>query len=164
MKRAVYAGSFDPPTLGHGYIIERASALFDEVIVAIGENIQKTYTFSVAERINMLQDSFSHFKNVKFTSFSDMLLMDYAKSVGAQYIVRGIRSAADFAFEHQMKLVISKFNPDMEVVYLIPPQELAEVSSSLVKELIGSKDWERVVSAYVPHPVFEFLKTFSDKK
>ncbi len=156
MKRiAVYAGTFDPPTLGHTYMIEEAARLFDEVIVAIGVNPDKKTMFSVNERLLMLREVTHQFPNVKISSFGNEYLIHYAVSVGANFIIRGIRNTADFEYERAMRNINSDLGPEITSVFLMPPREIAEISSSVVKGLIGPSGWEKVVERYVPPSVFE---------
>jgi pantetheine-phosphate adenylyltransferase len=157
MKRAVYAGSFDPPTNGHLWVIEEGSKLFDELIVAVGINPAKKYTFSVEERRKMLEEITENLPNVKVSSFENMFLVKYAASVGAETILRGIRNDGDYKIERERRYVNSDLEPRICTVLLIPPREKAEISSSMVKELIGPAGWEEVVRKYVPSPVYKKL-------
>lgn len=160
---AVYAGSFDPVTCGHMYVIEQAARLFDNLIIAVGNNFEKRPHFSERERRTFVEISTEHLSNVRVTTFSDTLLVDYAQSVGAGYIVRGIRSGADFVFEQQMRMVIAKIQPHIEIVYFIPPPRLAEVSSTLVRELMGVPNTRHILRDYVPEPVFRALFSQSER-
>ena len=152
MKRAVYAGSFDPPTNGHLWMIAQASKMFDEVIVAIGINPDKKYTFTTKERIDMLKKSFIY-NNVKVDTFDNEFLVRYAEKVNAQYIIRGIRSQIDFEYEKQMRNVNTEISPKVDTIFLIPPRDLADISSSFVKGLIGPLGWESMIEKYVPPSV-----------
>jgi pantetheine-phosphate adenylyltransferase len=161
MKRAVYAGSFDPVTNGHLWVIRQASQLFDEVIVSIGINPDKKYAFTVEERIEMLSKSIPH-NNVRVDTFENDFLVRYAEKINAQYIIRGIRSQIDFEYEKQMRNVNSEISPSVGTVFLIPPRDLADVSSSFVKGLVGPEGWEVILRKYVPLGVFEkFVKKHS---
>jgi len=157
-KIAVYAGSFDPPTNGHLWVIEQGSKTFDKLIVAVGINPDKKYTFSVEERLQMLQNSIKDSSNVNFDEFNNKFLVNYAQQVGADFILRGIRNSTDFNFEQAMNNVNRDINSNITTIFLIPPRELCEVSSSLVKGLIGPDGWETVVCQYVPKPVFDKIK------
>jgi pantetheine-phosphate adenylyltransferase len=99
MRRAVYAGSFDPITLGHLWMVERGGELFDELVVAIGVNPDKKYLFPLADRMAMLRESTSHCVNLKVASYENMFLVNYARQVGATFILRGIRNEQDYAYE-----------------------------------------------------------------
>ena len=158
MRKAIYAGSFDPLTNGHFWMIEQGSKIFDELIIAIGDNPDKKYTFSTKERLEMLKDVTKNFKNIKIDSFCNKLLVNYAKEVGADYILRGTRNTSDFNFEQGMSNINRDIDPKITTVILMPPREMCEISSSLVKGLIGPKGWEKVVCKYVPKAVFAKLK------
>lgn len=155
---AVYAGSFDPPTNGHLWMIQQGAKMFDNLIVAIGINPSKKYTFSVDERMKMLQDSVKGCPNVSINYFDNKYLVKYAQTIGADFILRGIRNSADFNFEQGMNNINRDINSKVNTVFLIPPRELCEVSSSFVKSLIGPDGWQTVVSQYVPKPVFNKIK------
>ncbi|MBV1775003.1 pantetheine-phosphate adenylyltransferase [Burkholderiaceae bacterium DAT-1] len=153
MKRVVYAGSFDPLTNGHLWMIEQGYRLFDEIIVAIGVNPDKRCTFSVEERIEMLKECTQHLPNLKLASFEHQFLVHYAQSVGANYILRGIRTASDYEYERTMRYINADLVTSIDTVFLMPPREFAEVSSTMVKGLVGPQGWEAVLRNYVPAPV-----------
>jgi len=156
-RKAVYAGTFDPPTVGHLWMIEQGAALFDELIVAIGVNPGKQPAFSVEERIAMLREATTHLPGLQITTFGAQYLIHYARAAGATHILRGIRSTADFDYERHMRNLNGDLEPGVTTVFLLPPRDLAEVSSSMVKGLIGPEGWEAIVSRFVPAPVFERL-------
>ena len=153
----VYAGSFDPPTEGHMFMVRRGAQLFSRLIVAIGNNPNKRYSFKLQERLEMLRACTTEHENVEVDSFENMFLVDYARSVGANYILRGIRSPQDYEFEHTMRNINEDLDPEITTVFLIPPREICEISSSFVKGLIGPKGWEEVIRPYVPAPVYQKL-------
>lgn len=157
MRTAVYAGSFDPPTNGHLYMIREGARLFDRLVVAIGDNPDKRSTFEVDARLDLLRQLFRGLKNVKVGRFEHRFLIEYAASIGARYILRGIRNAADYAFESTMRNVNGDLGPSITTVFLIPPRELADISSSFVRGLVGPKGWQKVVRQFVPPPVFKAL-------
>ena len=157
MKIAVYAGSFDPITHGHLWMIREGARLFDRLITAIGSNPEKRYAFTVDERREMLTEAVRELTNVVVDDFQNQFLVNYARSAKAAYILRGIRSEHDYAYERQMRHVNSDLNPEVTTVFLIPPREIAEVSSSFVKGLVGPVGWERIVQRYVPESVFQRL-------
>ena len=134
LRVALYPGSFDPLTLGHVDIIERGSSLFDIIIVAVLENIEKTPMFTVEERLEMIGDTFAKLDNVEADSFSG-LLVDYAAKRNATTIVRGIRAISDFEYEFQMALMNRRLAPSIETVFMMPAEEYSYVSSRLVKEV-----------------------------
>jgi len=161
---AVYAGSFDPPTNGHLWMIEQGAKMFDRLIVAIGVNPNKKYTFSVEERLQMLKDSVKGCSNVFIDQFNNKYLVKYAESISADFILRGVRNSTDFNFEQGMSNINRDINSKINTVFLIPPRELCEISSSFVKSLIGPESWQTVVSQYVPKPVFDKIKEKYNQK
>jgi pantetheine-phosphate adenylyltransferase len=154
-KLAVYAGSFDPLTVGHIWMIEEGARLFDRLIVAIGINPEKRYHFSLQDRLEMLQSSTREFRNVKITSFGNQFLISYAKSMRATHILRGVRSESDYEYERVMRNVNGDLDGNITTVFLMPPRGIAEVSSSMVKGLIGPIGWQKIVREYVPRPVYD---------
>ena len=141
-------------------MIQQGVNLFDHLIVAVGINPEKRYTFSVEERLEMLSKSLKDYRNVSLTAFSNRYLIDYAQSVGATHILRGIRSESDYEYERTMRNINGDLDPGILTVFLMPPRDIAEVSSSMVKGLVGPKGWQKVVRKYVPMPVYQrFLKT-----
>ena len=136
MRTAIYPGSFDPVTLGHWDLIQRAAKLVDHLVVAVLHNPGKTPAFSVEDRVAMLKELVAPLPQVEVTSFHG-LLVDYAKSRNAQVIVRGVRAFSDFEYEFQMALMNRKLAPDLETVFLMPKEKYSAVSSRFVRE-IGS--------------------------
>jgi pantetheine-phosphate adenylyltransferase len=135
MRRiAVYPGSFDPPTLGHLDIVERAARLYDELVVGVGRNSSKNPLLSVEQRCEALRRSTAHLPNVRIDAF-DGLLVDYAVSVSAGAIVRGLRATADFEYEFQMTLVNRRLRHEVETVFLMTSPEHSYLSSSIVREV-----------------------------
>jgi pantetheine-phosphate adenylyltransferase len=163
MLKGVYAGSFDPPTNGHLWMIDRGAMMFDQLTVAIGENSEKKCMFTIAERKAMLSEISKKHKNISITSFENELLINYARSINAQYILRGIRSYKDYEYEKAIREVNEDLDKDILTIFLIPSNVVSNISSSLVKGLIGSKGWERAVKRYVPECVFEELMKKSRK-
>jgi pantetheine-phosphate adenylyltransferase len=164
MKKAVYAGSFDIFTNGHEWVIQRSVELFDEVVVSIGINPDKKYMFSVEERIEMLKGITGRYNNVKIDTFTNQFLINYAHSIKANYIIRGIRSQIDFEYEKQMSNVNRGFSPCIETIFLIPPADIVDISSSLVKGLIGPEYWQNVVRNKVPTIVYnKLIERYGDK-
>jgi len=138
-------------------MIQEGVRLFEHLIVAVGINPEKKSTFSLADRLAMLRESCRPFSNVEVASFSNLYLIDYAKSVGATHILRGIRSAGDYEFERTMRNINGDLDAKICTVFLIPPRNIAEVSSSMVKGLIGPAGWRQIVRKYVPAPVYRQL-------
>jgi len=159
MRTAVYAGSFDPLTNGHLWMIERGLELFDKLYVAIGTNAQKSYTFTVQERLDQLHASIPSCDRLTISEFNNLYLVNYARSVNAQFILRGIRSYTDYEYERGMRHINNDMAPNITTIFLMPPREISELSSSMVKSLIGIEGWQDNVRRYVPAPVFEALKS-----
>ena len=157
LKRAVYAGSFDPVTNGHLWMIREAVELFDELIVAVGVNPEKHCTFSVEERVGLLRSVTGGFSKLRVDVFENQFLVNYAQSIGANYIIRGIRTASDYEYERTMRYINSDLHPDITTIFLLPPREYAEVSSTMVKGLVGPRGWESVIRQYLPEPVYRKL-------
>lgn len=157
MRKAVYAGSFDPVTRGHLWMIDQAAKLFDSLVVAVGDNYKKNYTFTLEQRVGFLQDLTCQYSNIEVSHFTNEFLVNYAKRVGVNYIVRGIRNSQDYEFEKTMRHVNSDLDINITTVFLLPPRHFAEVSSSMVKGLVGSDGWEDVVTQYVPSIVLAAL-------
>jgi pantetheine-phosphate adenylyltransferase len=157
MKKAVYAGSFDPVTRGHLWMIQEGARLFDELVVAIGISPDKRGTFSIDERLQMLRESTAQFPNVKVDSFKGKLLVNYARLAGAGYLLRGVRVIGDFDYERMLRHVNADLCSEVQTVFLIPPREIADISSSLVRSVMGTEGWQEVISRYVPDPVYNIL-------
>jgi pantetheine-phosphate adenylyltransferase len=133
---AIYPGSFDPITSGHLDVIERGSRLCDRLIVSILINPDKSALFSVEERVEMLTEVTSPYKNVEVDSFGG-LLANYALERGARVILRGIRAISDYEYELQMALMNRRLQPQLETVFLLAGEQFSFISSKLVKEVIG---------------------------
>lgn len=134
MRKAIYPGSFDPPTLGHLDIVERAASLFDEIVVAVGVNTTKTPFLSVDDRVAALEACTGHLPNVKVNQFSG-LLIQFAHDQGAGFVVRGLRATADFDYEFQIAMANRRLAPDIETVFLMTKWEHSYLSSSVVREV-----------------------------
>tara|TARA_B100000029_G_C17372187_1_gene886577 strand:- start:143 stop:631 length:489 start_codon:yes stop_codon:yes gene_type:complete len=151
---AVYPGTFDPITLGHLDIIERASNLFDKLIIAIAENSEKQPLFSKTGRFEMIQNSVKHIPNVEVDEFSN-LLVEYAQKVEATAIIRGIRALSDYEYEFKMALMNRSLNENITTLFLVAHQKYTHLSSSLVREVahLGGN-----VNNLVPENVADKLK------
>ena len=134
MKIAIYPGSFDPITNGHVDIVKRTAAVFDKVIIAVSVNSQKVPLFSIEERIELANSIFSDYDNVEVSTFTG-LLAEYAKSVGAKTIIKGLRAVSDFEYEFQMAHMNKKINPEVETMFMMSNQKYSYLSSSIVKEV-----------------------------
>ncbi len=130
----VYPGSFDPLTLGHIDIIKRAKKLFGKVIVAVGSPSSKKFLFSVNERVKIIKNFFKNVKNIE-VEILEGLLVDFVREKKAKAIIRGIRAVSDFEYEFQMAWMNRKLFPEVEVIFLLPSEKYAYLSSSLVKEI-----------------------------
>ena len=132
--KAVYPGSFDPPTNGHLDLIDRGSKIFDELVVAILHNPEKSPLFSVPDRRSMLESMTSGFDNVSVETF-DGLTVEYAVKIGASAVLRGIRAISDYEYELQMALMNRKLHPSLETIFMMPAEKYSYVSSRLVREV-----------------------------
>ncbi|MGK4006641.1 pantetheine-phosphate adenylyltransferase [Sorangium sp. So ce1036] len=151
---AVYAGSFDPITFGHLDLIQRASTLFDQVIIAVGRHPTKSPLFSYSERLELLRKTTSEVPNARIDSFEG-LLIQYCQRVGARVIVRGLRAATDFEYELQIAHANADMNPGIDTVFLPTRTHYGFVSASLVRE-IASHGGD--VSHYAPAAVCDALR------
>ena len=148
MKRALFPGSFDPITLGHVDIINRALPLFDELVIAIGINANKKYMFSLEQRIEFIQNTFKDEPKIKVDSYRG-LTVDFCKKIEANFILRGLRNPTDFEFEKTITQV-NRTLSDIETVFLLTSSETSFISSSIVREVIEFKgDYSKMVPASV---------------
>ena len=154
VQTAVYPGSFDPISLGHLDIIERASKIFDKIIVAVLINPDKTGFFPIEERIEMIQLVTSHLPNVEVRGFSG-LTVNFLKEVGARVIIRGLRVISDFDFELQMANANRAMEPEIETLMMMTSPDYSYLSSSLVRQVMhfGGK-----LEGFVPGPIIDRLK------
>ena len=161
MVKAVFAGSFDPPTFGHFNIIERAQKLFPEIHVVIAVNKNKNYCFSGEERLDVIQQLVSRWNNVSVHLW-DSLIVDYAKKIKADVLIRGVRNDNDFLYEFDLAMMNKSLNPQIETLFLVPDPKFFVLRSSSIKELAA---FGGDVSTMVP-PIVEAMlkKKFSPKK
>ena len=153
MKKAVYPGSFDPVTLGHIDVIERASKLFDHLTIAVLVNISKKPLFTIEERVEMLKEVTKHIPNVEIKTFGG-LTVDFAKECEAAAMVRGLRAVTDFEYELQIAQLNRILNQDVDTVFLITDLKYAYLSSSSVKEVAAyGGDISQFVTPYVGEKV-----------
>ena len=158
MIRAIYPGSFDPVTLGHLDIINRASRTVGELIVGVLNNGGKTPLFSIEERVNMLKDVTGHLENVQVKSIEG-LAVDFAHREGACAIVRGLRAVTDFEYELQLAQTNRKLAPDIDTIFLTTNLQYSYLSSSTVKEIaFFGGDISGLVSPEVAQKVIEKIK------
>ena len=133
--QAICPGSFDPPTLGHLNIIERALKHFDKVIIAVAINTSKNSVFTPQERVEMLQELYKKRKNVEVDCFEG-LLVNYARKKKCPIILRGLRTVQDYEYELQMSLANKKMAPELETIFMMTESEFSHISSSIIKEVI----------------------------
>ena len=144
MKRAVFPGSFDPLTLGHQDIVERGATIFDEIIVGIGYNAEKSHMFSIEQRKEFIVQCFQDNPKVKVMDYQG-LTIDFCKSVGANYLLRGVRNNGDFEFEKAIARTNRELS-NIETVFLLTSIQTSFISSSIVREIIRNKgDYKRFV-------------------
>ena len=160
MRRAVFAGSFDPVTTGHIDIVERAAAMFDELIVCIFHNVQKDGCFPLDDRVQFLREAVAHVPNARVDVFSG-LLTDYMKQQNACVVVRGLRSVKDFEYEENHAAMVRHLMPESDTIFLLTRPDLTFVSSSGVRELIR---FRAPVQGIVPPAVERAILKLYDKK
>lgn len=136
MKIAIYPGSFDPFTYGHENIIERSVKVFDQIIVAVAHNTSKKTIFTVAERVEILNEVFKNRDDVKVDYFEG-LLVEYIKKMGTNIVLRGMRTVSDFEFEMQMALANKTLSSELETVFMVTDSEFSHISSSVIKEVVS---------------------------
>lgn len=158
-KVAVYPGSFDPVTNGHVDIMKRAALIFDEVVVAVFINPNKEHTFSIEDRVAMLEDITKDYPTIRVDHFQG-LLTDYVEKMHATAIIRGLRALSDFEKEFQQALMYKKLNPRVDILFLMTGQEYGFLSSSLVKEIASLGG---CIDGLVPDNVGKHLKAFYGK-
>jgi len=150
-KRAVFPGSFDPFTVGHYSIVNRALNVFDEIIVAIGVNDEKRAFFPIEKRVEWIKKIYADNPKVKVETFKS-LTVDYAKKVNAKYLLRGLRTSADFEFERQIGQVNKSLYDDIESIYFLTMPEHTYISSTIVREIVKYKG---DVSKFVPEIIYK---------
>jgi len=132
----IYPGSFDPFTFGHLDIIERGSKVFDKMVVAVAHNVSKKTTFSIEERVEVIEEVFKNNDKVEVDSFKG-LLVDYSKSKGTNIVLRGMRSVSDFEYEMQMAHANKSLDPELETVFMVTSRKYSHISSSLIMEIVS---------------------------
>jgi len=161
MRRAIYAGSFDPVTNGHMDVIERACVLFDEVIMAVATNTAKQPLFPAPKRKQLIEENIGHLPNAR-VEILDGLTVDFARKMDAQALVRGLRAVSDFEFEFQMAQMNRHLAEDIETIFLMPKQEHFYTSSNLVKGVAQFKA-DRV-KAFLPPNALAALREAYDQQ
>jgi pantetheine-phosphate adenylyltransferase len=132
--KAIYPGSFDPVTVGHRDIIQRAEKLVDHLVVGVLKNPEKQAVFSLEERVEFLKELVASYPNVEVVPFHG-LLVDFARQQGAHSIIRGVRAFSDFEYEFQMALMNRKLFPELETIFLMPKEEFSAISSRMVRQV-----------------------------
>ena len=150
MKKAIFPGSFDPITLGHVDIIERAIPLFDEIVIAIGINADKNYMYETEKRKNFIEETFSNQPKVTTATYSG-LTVEYCKRINAEFILRGLRNPADFEFEKAIAQTNRKLS-GIETIFLLTSAETSFISSSIVRDIIRNNG---DISVLVPTSVIK---------
>jgi pantetheine-phosphate adenylyltransferase, bacterial len=133
---AVFAGSFDPLTIGHEDVVQRALPLFDKIIVAIGDNIAKKTYFTIEQRLDFLHETFDAQEKIEVCQFS-CLFVDFCKQKGAKYALRGLRNSVDFQYEKNLALINQKLYAELETIFLLTKTDYEVVSSSFVREILA---------------------------
>lgn len=154
MRKAIFPGSFDPPTLGHLEIVQRAVALFDEVIVAIGSNSAKSGFFTLDERLEMLRLCFASVDNVRVMAYGN-LTVDFAKAQGAGFLLRGLRTGQDLDYERPIALINRHLDARLETIFLITSGAHSHISSTLVREVIR---YGRDAAGLVPEMILPLIR------
>ena len=154
---AVYTGSFDPITLGHLHIIDRASRLFDTLIIGIGINADKRSLFSPEQRRELVVRVTQGISNVR-VEFFDGLAVDFVRSLGSRVMVRGIRPLTDIAGEFTMMMANRQLDPEIETVFLMADERFAHVSSSLLKQIAGVSQDDEQLAKFVPREIIAPLR------
>ncbi|MDA9764042.1 MAG: pantetheine-phosphate adenylyltransferase [Opitutales bacterium] len=154
MRTALYPGTFDPITLGHLDVLNRASLIFDRVIIGVAHNLSKSPTLSLEERTRLIEENLKDLPNIEIQSF-DGLVVDFAKQIGAVALIRGLRAVSDFEYELQMAQMNRNLDESIETLFLMPNEAYTFISSTLIKQVaIYGGD----ISKFVPPNVYEALK------
>ena len=150
---AVYPGSFDPFTLGHLDIVQRASRLFDRLIIGVGTNLDKQPLFTASERVELIRLSTTHLNNIEILTYQG-LTVKFVQQIDAKIVIRGVRPITDIQAELTMMMANRRLAPDVETLFMIADSELAHVSSSLIKEIAPIAD-AQVFANFLPEPTVQ---------
>ena len=159
---AVYPGSFDPFTLGHLDVVQRASRLFDRLVIGVGINLEKQPLFSAEERVELIQLSTAHLRNIEILTYQG-LTVKFVQQIGAKIMIRGVRPITDIQAELTMMMANRRLAPDIETLFMIADGELAHVSSSLIKEIAPIAD-EQTFANFLPMPIVPKVLSRLEKK
>ena len=159
MKVCVFAGTFDPITKGHAFVIEKCLETFDKVIVAVGVNVDKTPAFNLEQRVEMIKRAYKNEPRVIVETFSGMLV-DFMKSKGVTFNVRGIRDVKDYEYETTMERYNRDMYPEITTLFIPTPKDLVYVSSTAIRNILNNKS---DASKYLPDAVAEFIIEFKDQ-
>jgi pantetheine-phosphate adenylyltransferase len=158
MKTIVYPGTFDPITNGHVDLIERASKLFDKIVIGIASNQKKSPLFTIDERIHLATVAVAHLDNVEIIGF-DYLLVNFVKDCNAEAVMRGLRAVSDFEYEFQLANMNRALSPELESIFLTPSEKFSYISSSLIREISALKgDASKFVPPHVATALLEKFK------
>ena len=153
MKTAVFAGSFDPITVGHTDIIIRAATLFERIVVAVGTNSQKKYRFDLEQRLQFIQLAFAAYSNIETATYTG-LTIQFCRSIEAKFLLRGLRTAADFEFERTIAQLNKQLAPEIETVFLVSLPQYSHISSTIVREVLANGG---DISPFVPTEIVPYL-------
>jgi pantetheine-phosphate adenylyltransferase len=148
-KIALFPGSFDPITIGHKSIVERALPMFDRIVVAVGTNTAKNSVFPLEKRIEWIEKTFAQYDNVEVVTFNN-LTVDFCREIGAKYILRGLRNSTDFQYERNIARINQELDSEIETIFLMTKPDDAAISSSLVREILS---FGRDVSQFIPEEI-----------
>lgn len=152
VRKALYAGSFDPFTNGHLSIVEKAAELFDEVVVGVAENSNKKRHTDMYDMAYAISEQFAHHYNVTVIALEDCLVADYCKTHDIGYLIRGLRNTSDYLYEENIAKINNEINPDLKTIYFRADNDV--ISSSMIRELRAhGKD----VSKFVPEKIYNFI-------
>ena len=157
----MYTGSFDPVTLGHLNVIQRASQIVDHLIVGVGVNVEKKSLFTPQERLDLLEMVTKNLSNVEIKTFSD-LAVDFVRQCGSRVMIRGVRPLTDIAGEFTMLMANRQLDPTIETIFLMADEEYAHVSSALLKQITPVADDEKL-ARFVPREIISVLRNKFDQ-
>ena len=161
MKIALYSGSFDIFTNGHKYVADEALKIFDKLYIAIGINPTKKSIFTLEQKKEMIENVYKNDSRIEIISFEKEFLVNVCRQLGVTHIVRGVRDVKDFEYEKQLYHINRNINPNVQTIYLVPPNDLAGLSSSMVKNLVGISEWQFVVQDMIPRINMSYLNVLA---